>query len=99
MTASCPLTICCRQNFNRVAGLDSRTVMNLHSTRAAVADNFVEVFFLDALEKFRANLHGNFVLVFAETVIARNAATARVSRLNFCAGFFQNVLRGQSDSL
>ena len=73
--------------------------MNLHSTSPAIADNFVEVFALDTLKKFRANLHGNIVFIFAEAVIARYAATARVSRLNFRAELLQNILRGQSDCL
>ena len=74
--------------------------MNLHSTSAAIADNPVEVLALDALEKLRANLHGNIILVFSETVVAGNTTTARVRRLNFhAANLFQNVLRGQSDCL
>ena len=87
------------EDFNRVNGQDVGAVMNLHTTSTAVADDFVEVVLLDALEKFRANFHGDFVLILAEAVVAGNAAAASVSEINFCAGFFQDVLRGKPDCL
>ena len=97
-TPSLSISLC--QNFNRVDGLNVGAVMNLHATSPTVADDFVEVVLLDALEKFRADFHGDSVLVFAEAVIARNAAAARVGRLNFDAvNLFQDVLRGQTDCL
>ena len=87
------------ENFNGMKRLNGSAVMNLHATRATIADDFVEVVLFDALEKFFADFHRDLILLLAETVIAGNATATGVRQLNFRADFLQNVLRGQPDCL